>query len=313
MQNLQLGIGDTIEVYKVNKLPREYAEGFVKLLNPICPFVTEELYEALCGDVCCIAQWPTAIEGIDAAKEQKKDKLLKTMIGISNGLLKVGIDVRRKLFKSVLDQLGGNLDLLVAGGAPISDVYTKGFADLGITVINGYGITECSPVVSVNRQSKVVLGSVGPVCNCCEVKIKDGEILVKGENVMLGYFQDEEATKEAFDDGWFKTGDLGYMDGEYLYITGRKKNLIILSNGKNVSPEELEDIITTKTTANEVIVYQDGDMIAAEIYAEEKEGIQEAINEINKTLPSYKQIHKVSFRDTEFEKTTTKKIKRKYN
>ena len=130
---------------------------------------------------------------------------------------------------------------------------------------------------------------------------------------MLGYFQDEEATKEAFDDGWFKTGDLGYMDGEYLYITGRKKNLIILSNGKNVSPEELEDIITTKTTANEVIVYQDGDMIAAEIYAEEKEGIQEAINEINKTLPSYKQIHKVSFRDTEFEKTTTKKIKRKYN
>ncbi len=248
-----------------------------------------------------------------SAKEQKKDKLLKTMIGVSNALLKVGIDVRRKLFKSVLDQLGGNLDLLVAGGAPISDVYTKGFADLGITVINGYGITECSPVVSVNRQSKVVLGSVGPVCNCCEVKIKDGEILVKGENVMLGYFQDEEATKEAFDDGWFKTGDLGYMDGEYLYITGRKKNLIILSNGKNVSPEELEDIILTKTTADEVIVYQDGDMIAAEIYAQVQDGIQEAINEINKTLPVYKQIHKISFRDTEFEKTTTKKIKRKYN
>lgn len=250
----------------------------------------------------------------NGAKEQKKDKLLKTMIKISNGLRKVGIDLRRKLFKSVLDQLGGNLDLLVAGGAPISDMYTKGFDDLGITVLNGYGITECAPVVSVNEYGNLVLGSVGVVCNCCDVKIKDGEILVKGDNVMLGYFDDEKSTEEAFEDGWFKTGDLGHLEGNILFITGRKKNLIILSNGKNVSPEELEDlIITSIPNVNEVIVSADGDYIGAEIYAENRDGIQEAINELNKKLPAYKQIKKISFRDTEFEKTTTKKIKRKYN
>ncbi len=249
----------------------------------------------------------------NGAKEQKKDKLLKVMIKISNILRKVGIDLRRKLFKSILDNLGGNLDLLVAGGAPISDVYTKGFDDLGITVLNGYGITECSPVVSVNEYGNLVLGSVGVVCDCCEIKIKDGEILVKGENVMLGYFGDEKATEEAFDDGWFKTGDLGHLEGNILFITGRKKNLIILSNGKNVSPEELEDLILTNSNADEVIVSAEGDYIGAEIYAENREGIQEAINELNKKLPSYKQIQKVTFRDTEFEKTTTKKIKRKYN
>ena len=249
----------------------------------------------------------------NSAKEQKKDKLLKTMIVISNGLRKVGIDLRRTLFKSVLDQLGGNLDLLVAGGAPISDVYTKGFDDIGITVLNGYGITECSPVVSVNRYTKIVLGSVGPVCGCCEVKIKDGEILVKGENVMLGYFDDPKATEDAFEDGWFKTGDLGYIKGDCLFITGRIKNLIILSNGKNVSPEELEDLILTKTNAEEVLVSAEGDYIMAEVYAQQPEGVEEAILALNKNLPSYKQIQKVKFRDTEFEKTTTKKIKRKYN
>ena len=248
-----------------------------------------------------------------SAKEQKKDKLLKTMIVVSNGLRKIGIDLRRTLFKSVLDNLGGNLDLLVAGGAPISDVYTTGFDDIGITVLNGYGITECSPVVSVNRYTDTVLGSVGPVCGCCEVKIKDGEILVKGENVMLGYFDDPKSTDEAFEDGWFKTGDLGYMKDDCLFITGRIKNLIILSNGKNVSPEELEDLILTKTNANEVLVSAEGDYIIAEVYAEDQNGIEEAILALNKNLPSYKQIQKVKFRDTEFEKTTTKKIKRKYN
>lgn len=248
----------------------------------------------------------------NGAKEQKKDKALKVLISVSNALLKLGIDLRRKLFKTILDQLGGNLDLLVAGGAPISDVYTKGFADFGITVLNGYGITECSPVVSVNRYTKPVLGSVGPVCRCCDVKIKDGEILVKGENVMLGYFQDEKATADAFEDGWFKTGDLGYMKDDCLYITGRIKNLIILSNGKNVSPEELEDLILTSTNADEVIVAAEGDYITAEVYAQNPEGVEEAIMSLNKNLPSYKQIKKVKFRDTEFEKTTTKKIKRKY-
>lgn len=244
------------------------------------------------------------------AEERNKTNLLKTMIKISNILRKIGIDIRKKAFKSILNEFGGKLDLIITGGAAINEKYIKGFDDFGIIVLNGYGITECAPVVSVNRNKYPVSESVGLILSCNQVKEKNGEILVKGDNVMLGYYKDREATQEAFDDNWFKTGDLGYIKNNYLFITGRKKNLIILSNGKNVSPEELEEKIQQIENVIEVIVYAEEDIITAEIYAENQNGIQSNINKLNKTLPLYKQIQKVKFRSHEFVKTTTKKIKR---
>ncbi len=249
----------------------------------------------------------------DAVEKQNKTNALKILIKLSNILRYIGIDLRRKLFKTVLEGLGGNLDLIVSGGAYIDEKYIKGFEDLGIMVLNGYGITECSPVVSVNRNKWAKKGSVGLLLSCCDCKIIDGEICIKGSNVMKGYLNNESATKDAFYGKWFKTGDLGYIDEDnYLFITGRRKNLIILSNGKNVSPEELESKILDIKDVIEVVVYAENDNITAEIYAENKDTIENEINNLNKTLPAYMQIQKVKFRDTEFEKTTTKKIKRNY-
>ena len=246
-----------------------------------------------------------------AAKEQGKEGLLKGMIALSNFTRKFGIDLRRKLFKSVLENFGGNLTLIVSGGAAIRQEYIDGFDALGIQVLNGYGITECAPVVAVNRNKSYKADSIGLPLPCNEVRIEDGELCVKGENVMLGYYEDPDATQAAIIDGWFKTGDLGYVDADgFLYVTGRKKNLIILSNGKNVSPEELEEKILGIQHVEEVVVYAKDNIITAEIFSENPDSIQEAITELNKNLPPYKRIQRVAFRDTPFEKTTTKKIKR---
>lgn len=246
------------------------------------------------------------------AKESGKDKLLKAMIKVSNALLKIGIDMRRKFFKSVIDAFGGELELLITGGSAIDEKYIKGFRNFGITVANGYGITECSPIIATMRNRHFAPASVGSVHYGLEARIVDGEIQIKGETVFLGYYKDEASTKAAFDGEWFKTGDLGYIDDDgLLYVTGRLKNLIILSNGKNVSPEEIENILLEQVeNINEVVVYGENDLIIAEIFAENRDGIEEKIDEINKTLPVFKQVKKVLFRDTEFEKTTTKKIKR---
>lgn len=245
------------------------------------------------------------------AKEQGKERLLKRMIFISNFLRRIGIDVRRKLFKPLLDNFGGNLTLLVSGGAAIRQEYIDGMADIGILVLNGYGITECAPVVAVNRNRSFKPDSIGLALSCNEVKVVDGEICVRGENIMLGYYQDEASTEQAMIDGWFHTGDLGYIDEDgFIYITGRKKNLIILDNGENVSPEELEAKILEIPKVLEVIVSVWEGVITAEIYAEQPEGIQESVMDLNKNLPSYKHIQRVKFRSSEFEKTTTKKIKR---
>lgn len=246
-----------------------------------------------------------------AAVAQGKDRLLKQLVNISNVLRRFGVDLRRRLFRSVHQQFGGRLDTIICGGAPLKQSYTDGMTGLGIQILNGYGITECSPVVAVNRNRYFRSGSVGLPLPCCEVKIIDGEICVKGKNVMRGFYQDEEATREAFTDGWFRTGDLGYLDNDgFLFITGRRKNLIILSNGKNVAPEELEEKIEDILGVQEVIVYAEREMITAEIFAQRQTGIQESIMALNKELPKYKRIQKIKFRDTEFEKTTTKKIKR---
>ncbi len=254
----------------------------------------------------------TLYKGIwKAAREQNKERLLRTLIKISSLLRRCGLDLRRKLFRSVLEQFGGRLDLIVCGGAFLEQRYIDGMEDIGIQVLNGYGITECSPVVAVNRNRWAKPGSIGLPLPCCDVKIQDGEICVKGSLVMVGYFQDEAATAAAIQDGWFHTGDLGYLDEDgFLFITGRKKNLIILSNGKNVSAEELEAQILQIARAEEVVVYEEDGHITAEIFSETTDGIREEIMALNQKLPSYKRIQRVKFREIPFEKTTTRKIKR---
>lgn len=260
------------------------------------------------------------------AEKQGKAGLLKKLIKVSNGMRKIGIDMRRTLFKTVLDNFGGNLEMIISGGAPIDDIYMKGLEDFGITIINGYGITECSPIVALNRVECVKYGTVGKAIPTVRVKIEnpnedgEGEVWVKGDIVMMGYYNNEEATNEVLKDGWFNTGDIGQIiDGDFLKITGRKKNLIILANGKNVYPEELEFLVSHVENVTECLVYEEDDMIAVEIYTdveenreEVKENIKKGIQELNETLASYKQIRKIKFRSVEFEKTTTKKIKRQY-
>jgi len=236
-----------------------------------------------------------------------------------------GNDDAEVLKKVASAAFGGNLATLASGGAPLDKKTIVGFRRIGVTVIEGYGITECSPVVSVNRNCFYRDGSVGQVLPCCEVKILDadedgiGEICVRGENVMLGYYNDEAATREAFDGDWFKTGDLGYLDGDgFLFITGRKKNLIILSNGKNVSPEELETALLRIDYIQEALVYAEGDTITAEVYLDNEHypgcaaRLAQDVEALNQTLASYKNIGKTVIRKIEFPKTTTKKIKRKY-
>ncbi len=266
----------------------------------------------------------------------KKGMRRKAKMGmvISNFLLKFGIDVRKKLFKDVHNALGGNLKYIICGGAPLSKDLIREFSTFGITILEGYGITECSPLVSVNRNGKQKLGSVGTPVYGCTVKIdkdeneKTGEILVKGDNVMMGYLNNPDATKEVFtEDGWFRTGDIGYMDKDgYIFITGRKKNVIILSNGKNIFPEELEEYLYKNEIIGETVVIgrknDSGEIvITAVIYpnAELSEGktkediakmVKDAVDTTNKHLPTFKHIQCMEIRDTEFEKTTTRKIKR---
>lgn len=250
--------------------------------------------------------------------EQKKlTAVFKGLIKTSNALRKIGIDKRAKMFKSVTDAFGGNLSLLVSGGAPLDPMYWKFFDSIGISLLNGYGITECSPIVAVNPIDRPKQGSVGLVLPNAEVKIIDpdadgnGEICVAGSSVMLGYYNNKQATEDAFDDIWFKTGDIGHLDEEnYLYISGRKKNLIILANGKNIYPEEIEELVLRIPEVIETVVYCENEVITAEVYTENPAEVQSAIRNLNKSLPIYKHIKNIKFRTTEFEKTTTKKIKR---
>lgn len=260
------------------------------------------------------------------AKKTGRDEILKKGLKISKFLMKFGIDIRRKLFKEVIDNLGGELELIISGGAFLDPKYEQGLYDLGIQVVNGYGITECSPVVTVNRLDDFKFGSVGKPLGCNEIKILDadddgiGEVCVKGSNVMKGYYEDPQSTEEAFIDGWFRTGDFGYIDEDgFLFLRGRKKNLIVLSNGKNVSPEELEEkLLGMISYIKEVLVYEENGAITAEFYLDDvaqpdaKEKIKADVREFNKAMPVFKQISNVKTRDVEFEKTTTLKIRRNY-
>lgn len=268
------------------------------------------------------------------AKKKGIDKKLKFGIGLEKALFTVGIDVRKKLFREISESLGGNVKSIVCGGAPLSPQLVKDFYSFGITILEGYGITECAPLVAVNRPGKVKLHSVGQPVEGCQVKIdytpgeETGEILVKGENVMMGYYKDEEATAAAFtEDGWFRTGDIGYIDDKgYIFITGRKKNVIILSNGKNVFPEEIEEYLAPIDIISEVVVLSrdnaQGEPVITAIAVpnfdlfkdksddEIRDAIKKAVDNVNKSLPSYKQIHQVVIRKEPFEKTTSRKIQR---
>lgn len=273
------------------------------------PLVVETIYDRI---------WKTA-------RKMGREDILKKGLRISNFLMKIGIDKRRKIFKQILDNLGGNLDMIICGGANLDPKYEKGMHDFGIDVFNGYGITECSPAVTCNRPGKCKPGSVGVPMDCCQIKIHNpddegvGEIYVKGTNVMLGYYNEPEATAAAFDGEWFKTGDYGYIDSEgFLFIRGREKNLIILSNGKNVSPEELEDKLSRIEYVKEVLVYEENGFITAEMFLNEedfpdaRQRIKGDIDEFNRKMPLFKNIGKYKIRDDEFPKTTTLKIVRKY-
>ena len=270
------------------------------------------------------------------ARKEGKEGLLKAMMKVSDLLRKVGIDVRRKLFSSVLSAFGGKLELVICGGAKLDEEIINTFDSLGITILNGYGITECAPLISANRNRYRKPGSVGTPILACRVKIDnpdengEGEICVKGPNVMLGYYNNPEATAEVFDkDGFFHTGDYGKLDEEgWIYITGRKKNLIILSNGKNVYPEEIEADLQKVEGVSEVVVYagesrvqKDKITIVAEIFPDAElladKGITDAqeyfenqIKILNAKMLPYKAVKRVKLRDVEFQKNTSRKITR---
>jgi len=235
-----------------------------------------------------------------------------------------GSDDKELLQKIAALALGGNLTTIASGGAPLNKKYIEHFRRLGITVLEGYGITECSPVVSVNRNNYYRDGSVGQVIPGCEIQILHpdengcGEICIKGDTIMLGYYNNQQATEESFDNGWFKTGDIGALDEDgFLFISGRKKNLIILANGKNIYPEELESILLNNISyIKEVMVYAEDNLIVAEVFLSEEipiciDRLHEDILILNKSLALHKNIGKTVVRDIEFPKTTTKKIKRK--
>lgn len=254
------------------------------------------------------------MESMESGKNKRKAAFAKKC---NRTLGKMKIDARRTLYKSVLAKLGGNLTNIVVGGAALRPEIGEAFEEFGIHMYQGYGLTECAPLVAANYPDNNKYGSVGQPVSYMKVKIVDQEILVKGDGVMRGYYKNPQATAEAIQDGWFHTGDLGYQDGDgYLYITGRSKNLIILDNGKNIYPEELEGYIMKVPGVKDVMVYDDNGKISALVLptrpgdnALAKE-IKQGIRKINENLPAYKRITGLDYRAQEFPKTTTLKIKR---
>ena len=237
-----------------------------------------------------------------------------------NAVCKISkLDVRRKLYKKLLDKFGGDLTNVIVGGAALRPEIAETFDEFGINMYQGYGLTECAPLISANYPKENKFGSVGKPVSYMDVKIENGEILVKGPGVMLGYYKNEEATAAAFtEDGYLRTGDLGYFDNEgYLYITGRSKNLIILDNGKNIYPEELEAQVAVIPGVKDVLVYEDNGKICAAIHPTDVNNstliseIKKELKKLNASLPSYKKIIDIYFIAKDFPKTTTLKIKRK--
>ena len=274
----------------------------------------------------------------DTAAKSGLDKKLKMALTLSKTLRMAKIDVRRKLFKSVIEGFGGRLSLIVCGGAALNPDMVSAFEAFGVRMCQGYGITECAPLISVTPTSCKKTASVGPAVPGLDVMIEredpsdeTGEILVRGDNVMMGYFDDPEATADVINDGWFSTGDYGYIDSDgYIFVTGRKKNVIVLENGKNVFPEEIESYLEKIELVKECAVVgrtaDDGESVkitaivfpnlelaksrGLEEMADIAEALRVEVAQLNKQLPSFKQIRGVEMRKTEFDKTTSHKIKR---
>ena len=269
-------------------------------------------------------------------EKQGKTKTVEKAIKISRFLLKFGIDIRRKLFKEIINNLGGNLRFIISGASAIDKKVAQGFNDMGILTVQGYGLTETSPVLSAENIKAIKYGSIGLALEDIEIRIDNpnedgiGELVAKGPNVMLGYYDNEEATREVLENGWFHTGDLGYIDKDgFIFITGRKKNVIVLKNGKNVYPEELEVLINNLHYVAESMVFgmpKDDDLVVSvkivydEKFVEQKFGkisedelyniIWNDIKEINNGLTNYKHIKNLIITDEPMIKTTTAKVKR---
>lgn len=276
---------------------------------------------------------------MNQAIKSKGEGKIKFAIGLSNTLRKLGIDIRKKLFKQIHEALGGYIRMFISGAAGIDPQIAKGFRELGISLVQGYGLTECAPIVALNRDICYKDEAAGLPLPNLQVEIDSpdedgiGEIKCKGSSVMIGYYEDPEATAEVIIDGWFYTGDSGFIDKDgFVHITGRKKNVIITGNGKNVFPEELETLLNRSPYIKESLVYgkgqSDGDTVICAKIVPDIDKIQEDINNnitlgtttdeviekeiknLNKSLVIYKHIKEFSLQEEEFIKTTTKKIKR---
>lgn len=273
-------------------------------------------------------------------EKQGKTKTVERAKKLANFLLFFHIDIRRKLFKDIISQMGGQLKYIISGGAPLSPAVSKGFTDLGIEIYQGYGLTETSPVLAAENKGHIRAGSIGRPMPAVQIDFKDkdedgmGELCAKAPNVMLGYYKNEELTNEVIVDGWFHTGDLGYMDKDgYIFLTGRKKDMIVLKNGKKAFPEEVEILLNKIPGVLDSFVFGEpinGDWtdlrIAAQIQYSAKELseihgelnkeqirdiIWEQIKEINQTIPHYKRVTDLYLTEEPFIKTTSLKIKRK--
>ena len=270
------------------------------------------------------------------ARNQGKESMLHYGSKVSNALLSVGVDIRKKLFAQVREAFGGRLCKIICGGAALAPSMIYAFESFGISIYEGFGITECSPLTNVTPYYARKPGSVGPAVPCCEVRIEPdgnlsdtgfatGEVQVKGSNVMLGYYGDAEATAAAFtEDGWFRTGDVGYLDDDgYLFITGRSKSVIVLENGKNVFPEEIEEYLEPLEEISECVVvgrlvngsitlvaliYPTADFAKDKTKEEMEKHFLAALAKINQNLASFKQVNHVELVDHEFQKTTSRKI-----
>ncbi len=266
----------------------------------VVPLIPQKLYDKV---------WLTA-------RKSGKEKKLKTGIKICNFAKKFGLDLTDKILGEVKDAFGGRLRLLMCGGAYTSEALISGCQDLGINLFQGYGLSECSPLLCANFENYHRPESVGQVVTGCEMKVVDGELWARGVSVSTGYYNDDENTAASFEDGWFKTGDLGYIDEDnFVFVTGRKKNLIILANGKNVAPEEIENLIyKAMPYVSEVVVSANGDKLQAELYLNEdtpeydEKKANADIAKLNTQMAFYKNISVVTFRDEPFPKTTTRKI-----